>query len=124
MFNRLRPSPFSLRKGSLRSFSIRPNPPSQFRTVVITALTASLGTYLALNGPPQLLLDVFNPEPEPPIVDARFGTVQDFKKAVTELQTVFEKEGSGKDQVSTDPEDLLGVSDFRLFLGLDKNEMD
>ncbi|CDZ96294.1 d-lactate dehydrogenase oxidoreductase protein [Phaffia rhodozyma] len=41
-------------------------------------------------------------------VDPRFGSAKDFEAAVEEIKQVFEKEGSGTDQVSTEPHDLLG----------------
>ncbi|KAL7412693.1 FAD-binding domain-containing protein [Mrakia frigida] len=74
-------------------------------TLLATGFTASALTYLLAN-PPQLLLDVFNPVPEPPFISPLYGSEKDFETAIQELKSLFEP--LGKDQVSTAPEELLG----------------
>jgi hypothetical protein len=79
---------------------------SPLQTILLTAVTASSLTYLFLN-PPTILLDVFNPVPEPPIEDPRFGTVKEFEHAIVELKSILGPGDEG-DKVSTQYEDLLG----------------
>lgn len=72
-------------------------------TILLTALSASALTFLCLN-PPTILFDVFNPEPEPPLVDPRYG---DFGDAIKALQSELDPQGQG-DKVSVDADDLMG----------------
>lgn len=74
-------------------------------TLLATGFTASALTYLVAN-PPQILLDVFSPVPEPPFISPLYGNEEDFEAAISELKSLFEP--IGKDQVSTSPEELLG----------------